>query len=213
MILTLAQLFDAGLPPVPALPDPPALEHYALENPWPGVIALAAFAAALVAVRQGRRWALPAAGALVLLAGGWYAAARATRTPREVLADRTRALIGAVAVGDPGAVGALLAEDARLYAFFTPPEGVERAAILARVESDLNGPYKLRSFSIQRVDAELRGPRVARTHVLVRVEPDQYRFQNLSWWKVDWRLDGETWRAFGIEPLAIQGLSKAGPRN
>lgn len=80
--------------------DPPVLQHYLLESPWPVAVALLIGAGALtvVGLREGRKKLLTGALLLSLLAGLLLAVATAVVTKREQLLAHTADLL---AMTDP----------------------------------------------------------------------------------------------------------------
>lgn len=198
---------------VQALPSPPMLDRYLFEQPWPvgvGSAALGVLGATLV-LRRGGKVALAAVSVVAgaLICGAVFVTAAMVETPREVIGARTRQLVDAVVSADTARTGALLASDVRLVYAGTSPAGLERGAILNRMEAFRNGPLSVRQHSIRRMQAHMDGAQIGRTQVQVMVEPEATRFPTYSWWRLDWRQepDGE-WRVFWIESLAIDGLPR-----
>jgi hypothetical protein len=220
-------LFDSAMltmGAIQALPGPPIVQYYLLENPWPAVAALGGAAVLVVAVGRSRlapKVFLGVVAALVVLAAGVWTASTLVQTPRERVIERARDLVDAVAKGDMAGAARVLHPDAVLRAFFTSRDGIELNDILRRVSEMKDGVYRLHSHRVKQVQTEFLGPRVARTQILVEVDPEATRFPTLSWWRVDWRNDGPEggpvagsgeWTAYEIEPLALPGVDQPGPR-
>lgn len=214
--LTLAQLMIApGLQEPPTLPDPPFVEHWLFENPFPLVGILLALAIAIVVFGRERLSPKPLAGIvalLLLLASAAWLTATFVVTDREQIRARARQLVAAVATAKPQDVDPLLSEDAALYAFFTPDKGFSKSEILEMVQKDMTGVYRLHDHTVREVRVLIEGPRVARSHVLVMMDPEESRVQTWSWWRLDWVRDQDQWRVHAIEPISIQGWDRAGRR-
>jgi hypothetical protein len=224
----LAQFTNPPAPP--PLPAAPLWERLILENPWPtaGVLAILAIATIGIMSRTGadgdRRIAgLPLrtiiALALALLGGVILAVGTAITTDREDLRAGTTRLVEVTARSDTATLERMLSEDVRLRLPAGMPgagqsgTSVPRETILQMVEQYLgpSGRYTVREFRVTDAQAALDGPRVARAQVRVRVIPEATAFPHTSWWRVDWRKDGEgeaaAWRVIGIEPLVLPGAN------
>jgi hypothetical protein len=197
---------------VEALPTPPLLERLLFEQPLIPVAALAVLAiiaAIAFARRNQRRRGLIVAAALAAAAAGLALLATLVTTDREVLLERTQALIAATAAVDTTPLTDLLSEDASLRTAGSIarvlPDIETRGEILARAEGELRGRYRISSWEILDRQATLDGPNVARTQVRVGVEADQFSRTHYSWWRLHWERDPSgQWRCFEIEPLWIQ---------
>lgn len=192
-------------PPKP-LPNPPLIEHYLLENPWPLVVVLAV--GAMIAFTRLRAAGKPRHGALwgliLLIAGaGVWTLASWVQTGREAIARSTSALIGAAARADIPSLDALLSENLSL---FRPGggAGLGKTDTLDRVQRDLGGPYRVREWAVLETQAMTDSASSGVTQVRVRVTLEAAGIPNISWWKIDWRRgeDG-AWRAVTIEPVSV----------
>lgn len=201
-----------NFPSPPPLPEPPLLEHLALEaSGWPAsLIALLGLTAFLVLNARGK---LPDAikigvGSL-LLAGLVWGIGRYVETPRERIADQGIKLVDAVAAADTAAVRKMLDESIKFEGlrFLT---GKGREEILSSVSATFQGVSKLHSWAVLSNQAYVPAAGPAQTMLLVRVETESERVVNFSWWLLDWKQtpSGE-WLVARIEPLAIQGLFNA----
>lgn len=215
MSLILAQF---GAPTPPALPGGPLWERLLLESPWPLAAALAAGAVIALFVLNGRgqtRAGLLAAGALAALGAGVVVLARTVQTDGEAIRARTEALVGMVARVDEAGMDKLLASDARLLSSFeqgdirTPPVGLDKAGIIARVRETLGRQFPIREHAVLETQGQIVSEGLGRTQVRVRVVVEGWNFPHTSWWRLDWRRDGGGWRAVTITPVAIDGLGSA----
>lgn len=201
-----------NFPSPPPLPQPPILEHLALESSgWPAaVIALLGLSCFLVLNARGRSGtAVKVAGGAILLAAVVWGAGRYIETPREKLVAQTARLVNAVAAANITAADALLAQDAKLEGGRTG-FSTDRAGILRRVSGTLGGLSKLHSWAILSSQPYVPDKGPAQSMILVRVETQTERLVNFSWWLVDWKLSATgQWMATRIEPLAIQGMFNA----
>ncbi|MFN0132083.1 MAG: hypothetical protein ACKVW3_06075 [Phycisphaerales bacterium] len=204
----LAQVGPNGVVISP-LPSAPAFERFVLIQPWPlvGVLALAGLAVAF-AVRS--RWRVALAGLLGALAGMVLAAGMMVTTDREKIAAATRALVDATARADIGALAPMLAADVRFVSELALPGvpgvgiGLDRDQLLKQVADKLGREWTLKEHSVLEVQSTLDGPSAGRTQVRVRVVPEATGFPNASWWRIDWRREGDgTWRVIGIRPLHV----------
>lgn len=199
---------------MPPLPEPGMYELWVLEQPLlPSVVLVIIALSVLYIMRHSPRFkrvALPIALPALLIAAGIYALGTATVTDREVLRERSRALVQSVADGDRAALRAMLADDARLASVFANASGADRIVTLATTRN----PGVVRSAEVGQVNAGLYGQRVASTQIRVRTQGDM--LPSLSWWRVDWQRPDETgddWTVTHIEPIWIQGFSDPGPRD
>lgn len=201
-----------NFPSPPPLPQPPILEHLALESSgWPAaVVALLGLSCFLVLNARGRLGpATRVAGVALVLAGTMWGAGRYIETPRERLVEQTARLVDAVAAADITATQSMLSDDARLDGGRTG-FSADRAGILRRISGTLGGVSKLRSWAILSTQPYVPDKGPAQSMILVRVETESERLVNFSWWLVDWKLStAGQWIATRIEPLAIQGMFNA----
>jgi hypothetical protein len=217
-------------PAPPPLPPAPLWERLILENPWPtaGVLAILAVATLVVMSRtnaDGNRRALglplrtivalamALAGSIVMVLG------MTITTDREALRAGTARLVELTAGAQTDALDPMLAPDVRLrLPAGMPGAGLSGASIpkdtlLMMVEQYFgqSGRYPLREHRVQEVQAAIDGPRIARTQVRVRVTPEATALPYTSWWRIDWRREGEAasgpWRVIAIEPLVLPGAT------
>lgn len=213
------------IPDPPPLPDPPVLEMYLFENPYPLAIGLLVigFAAHTLLRRGSAGRGEPGPGSYaplsiaVLGALGVYLASVLVTTHGERVKQRSLELVDAVATADTASVRGLLAEDAIL----SPGEGLgripsatDRAQIIDAVERSIGPVVRVREHTVRSVTASIDGPDYARTQLMVRVTVESALFTapNGSWWRLHWRLENPgdpepDWRVIQIEPVFIQGLS------
>lgn len=211
----LAQAIDLD-PDLPALPEPPFLQHHLFESPWAAVAVL--LIAGLIAGewfrRRGKgRPALAAYAAGALLAGGVWAASALVETPRERVARAARALVQAAGVPDGPRLRGMLDERVVVQTAMGRAEGAD--GVVGQAERYVPG-FRITDLRTPEVRAAVYSPQLARTQVRVRLRSDTVP-QN-SWWSVDWALDASAgpddpaggWRATRIEPLWILGVPNPG---
>jgi len=201
------------------LPDPPLVPHLVFESPlWPAlVLAILGVLGLFGLGTRGRAiaglWVLVVG---VALAGGLLAAGALVETERERLIDATRRTIAATAEARTDELRGLLHEEARVSlpdrVPASSPSG--RAEVLAAVERELGGRYRVESWSIKGVQASVDGPRLARTQVGVTARATGTG-PVLSWWLLDWRKVGDRWVVVGLElvsmPILGIGTQESGP--
>lgn len=198
---TLAQIFEPALPNVPATPW---IETWITGSGLPGAAAavIGAILAFVLLNRSGKgKQAFGALAALVGIAVAILLIGRSTITPRELLTERTGALIQAGGAGDADQLRLLLHPDVRVSARFANAEGRDRVISLSE-EAD----RYITSIGTKDIKVDLRGSQVARTLVTVRVEADA--LPRLSQWSIDWQkpTPEADWVAVDMEALWIQGL-------
>ena len=213
MTLTLAQILTDS--PVPRLPDPPAITHYLLESPWFAVVglALAGAIALIVMNRRGRA----GQGATIMLAAFALAAlvaivASLVEPQREALIRQTRELVARTAAVDTAALGPMLSD--RVSITSTPTLGitlpVDKASLLESVRRYLGDTFRIVNHSTGGEQASIEGSNTARTQLRVWVELD--RDQAMigapigSWWRIDWRREGDQWRVSGLTLMQLDGV-------
>jgi hypothetical protein len=199
---------DEFTPQIAPLPQPSIPVRFALETPFPviGVLLILGLGAVLVLNARARlRTGLVVLSVAALLAGGLGLLAGMVETPREVLQERTRELVDALAQLDQAGMRSVLHEDVAVQvrgarAF----EG--RDAVIRGAQTRLGGSVSIESHAIPEVQAVIDGENAARTQARVRhtgtgVPP-------ASWWRIDWyRASPESpWEAIRIEPLWISGV-------
>lgn len=198
-----------GLNDPPPLPEPSMVPVLLFEQPW------LLLAAVLVVALVGSMWQRRAGslkGAFGWLAGGLvvcgvlYLTARLVVTDRERVALATNELVGATAGVDAARLGELLDESVRLT-YFRASGGLDKAGTIAAVQRELGQTYKVKDWMIQELQVAADGADRMKTQVRVRVTPADWNFPHISWWAIDWKKSGETWRATGIKPLSIQFMS------
>jgi hypothetical protein len=201
---------------VQPLDEPSVLARVFDGQPWliSGVILLAGFAGYLVlnSQRQPRRARAAALGA-VLVAVGLNVAARLIVTERERVAQATLELVRATATVDMAKLEEMLAPDCMaITAGVFPavpivPDGTSRTLLLAAVQSQLGGPYKLSEYGVLETQVQINGPTAARTQVRVRATAESLGVPGISWWRLDWRKSGGgEWKVVLIELLEMDGV-------
>lgn len=203
-------------PNLPPLPEPPALERYLFETPWPTAILIAlgavAVAYALNRSGKGRPAAWTALGGL-LVAAGVVITGLVVTTDRERVADACRELVDATAAIAPERLDLILHPDVRATTRFGSAHG--SGPVVDFVRRRLPGAG-ISSARVLEVNAALTAGDLATTQVRVRVESDVAPPN--SWWRVDWQRDASAdpedpahgWRATRIEPLWILGVPNPG---
>jgi hypothetical protein len=151
-----------------ALPDPPILEHWLLEQPWPVAAALAGVGLVLLfhGWRRRRRGVMIVGGAALLLSAGVLILAAAVTTTRELLITRTQDLIAATTPLDV----------ARLQTFFEPnatlagPDGgtwLEFDALFEELRKATKR-YAVQGQAIRELAAQEQGERLGQTELDLR---------------------------------------------
>ncbi len=196
---------------LPPLPQPPFFQHWVLEQPiaTAGVLVLLAIVCFFVmhAAPKLGKVRLPVAGGLALLAIGVYALGSTIVTDRELLQQRSRALVQAVANRDAGSLRSMLDERCALRSIFASVDGADRIVDLAITKN----PGVVSSAEVKQVNAGLLGPQVATTQIRVRTRGAMV--PSLSWWRVDWQRpdpNSDAWVVTHIEPIWVQGISNPG---
>lgn len=168
-------------------PQPPLIEHVLLESPWTLAMTLAAVAIGVFVVggRSGRRklqkWAaLPLAIGVI-----GFVVAAVVNTDRELMQQRTRALVDA-AVADPidlDAMRDLLDESVRLFV-------LDRERILAMAQR-ARAIYRIDSATITTLLARRDTPTAGQTllTVLARVSSKYGDYPAKTRWLLHWRKD------------------------
>lgn len=211
---TLAQAgFDAPAPP--DLPGPPLFSHVFFEAPLLPAAALVLLGIVLYVVLNSR--AKPGKGFVLgatclALAGGLFLTANMVRTPRERVLAQSKRLVDAVAGADTGELGPLLADDCHLEPTRISPS-LDKPGILAATRQFADaGANAIKEHAIVEAQASLDGPNVARAQLKVRVTPQATGAPMLSWWRIDFRKDGDgAWRAARITPLSMTGMGELSP--
>ena len=188
--------------PPPPLPDPPLLAHYLFENPWPVVAALVLVAAVTYAVLNARgklQRARQIAGLLALLAAAVWGIANLVKTQREQALEITARLVADVAKGNAQGVAATLAPGAVVYSD-QYPKGQGKDLILEKITLFFgpSGQFPLQDAAVVESQAAITNPTLAQVQVKVRVEPKDFGYPILSWWRLDlspkagggWNVDG-----------------------
>ena len=195
-----------GTPP-PPLPDPPAWERWLLEAPLSPAAALllAAFLAFYLMKQSGkRRQGAVTATALAIAAVAVFIVGSAVTTPREAVTARTHALVDAVARADSAAAADLLAADLAVRPVAHVPP-MNRDAVLAFIDTQMKGQYKVENYRVMQVQAATGGPNLARTQTHVRITPESYGAPVFTWWRLDWRKDEDSrWRVIAIEAVEVR---------
>lgn len=190
------------------LPNPPAFEHYLLENPWPLALALLAVALVLIVVGRRRAQRGPRRGATLLAlltfitAGAVFVTATLVETPREQMIAATRRLIGHTSPLQSAAFQAMLHAKATLTVESDePPLAADQIVIrLDRVVRK----YPIQSQSIQSITAESRGDMQGQT--LLDLQTETAIGPRNTRWLLSWvRQDGQ-WQVLDVKWLPSGGL-------
>lgn len=194
------------------LPDPPALVHYTVENPWPAAAVGAIGALALLWMvfsgrMEGKGWARPAAIGLLLGAVAVVVASGLVKTDREVLIERTAELVGLAAAADTSRLQAVLAPEVT-FRLLGGENRYSRDQIMDLVRQ-YPGQKPIDWHKVGKHQATLDGKDLGRTQVHVRARSKEATMYNIpigSWWRIDWRRSGGgggEWKVTGIECLQI----------
>jgi len=193
------------------LPAAPLPIDWLLERPLPLfilILSVGAVATMIFASRADGRRALRAVLLTLVAATGLYALSRFVVTEREVVMNRTRSLINAVAVADPRTVNELLSEHVLLT---TGGQGVNRTRDwLLEVTAGLTGEIESHSITPRGValDDPMKGSARSRISVSTtfsssaRVPPGTIG----SSWELTWKREADgQWRITGIDCLSLMG--------
>lgn len=202
---------------LPEIPPAPLHEHLLLESPFLLSAGLAILAVILlvVATRIRRKTlVLGVSGLLLILALGVQFLASRVVTQREMLEERTEALVAAVATSNENELRRLLAASARVQSsenatglaskFIPTLSGFD--SIWLRIERHL-GPEGsfVGSHKVLETRPALEGENTGRVLVRVRAQGPGGEYTNHSWWDITWKRSGDDWLATRIEAIWIQG--------
>lgn len=213
-----AQLDGFIAPDIPPLDAGPLHERIALERPILAA-AIAAGAGLVIAwilrSRGQTRPALITAAAGLAAAALLFAAGTLVTTEREVLRERTRAIIAATAAADTDTLVPLLHPQARIV--LPPPietmvRADDRDKVVAAVETYLGRRYTVASHRVREVQAQTDGPATARTQVAVTANGETGGPVG-SWWLIRWRKHPDDgWQATQLDllHLPLAGVSFGG---
>lgn len=197
-----------NLPDPPPLPSPGLLDRHLFESPWllVSLLTFGAIVTIFTAYQRGRlRRAFPLALASVVGALAVWIASRVVTTDREKMLAATESLVRAVASGNGSSVDALLADDTSLHLGAFGGE-YAKSVIVGRVNREFvrGGEYEVQpDWKLLERQAAKDGPSVGRVQIKVRVTPEKWKFPVLSWWRVDFRAEGDSWKARRLELLGL----------
>jgi hypothetical protein len=187
-----------------SLPTGDALRVWLFERP---LIAggIAGFLVVLVAwkaiQRASRRLGLLALGGL-LLAIGLYTIGQLVTTTRERLMDNTDALAQSIVANDSTRVDEIVSESVSVAMGGSTIDGVGKQDILSAMRTLPR--LDVRDADVAKLQAQMRGPSVGLTQARVRV--DVGGTPNITWWRFDWRREGDgQWRVFRMRCLLLNG--------
>ena len=170
------------------------------ENPWPAVIALLAVSSILrlVGKRQDQKRLVAVSWVALLLGLGVYATAALVNTDREVLIERTEAMVAATSPVDEPALRAIFADNALLLG----PEG--------DVWDDLNAVFVAKELNehgvtdnqVRLVDAQSSRPGVGVS--TMDVSSKIMGMPQRSTWELGWQKDADgTWQITSMKWLTF----------
>lgn len=183
------------MPLAQSIPEPPLLQHYLFENPWPLAVTLVCVAAVLRVV--ARRHEKPRLGyaalGVLLLGGAVIAAGFLVTTRRERLITLTEAFVHATAPADLDAVFAVLRDDSVL----TDPGGrpwAEAGEVRERIERGLE-QYPMEGHGFSLIAAESASADIGRVHFSVSTQFTDLPYKHQTVWLAVWRRDraGDAW--------------------
>lgn len=186
--------------------DPPILEHFLLEQPWPMVGLLLIVAVAVVVINRASltRKAILSAVACLLLAMIVYLVAKAVVTERESLINAAAELAQQVETGQADAIRKSLDEQAVI----TDPAGrvlVASNLILSIIEKK-QAEYDFGSHTIADARAAINSVGSGKTYLRVRSTMGQGGTESTEW-LIDWRRDKDgRWRVRELRWLKWRGL-------
>lgn len=207
---TLAQWGDPNA--VRPLAATPAIERILFEEPLPLILGFCVAGVAGFIWFNQRAKLRQAIAAIVIglafAAAGWLAS-RIVTTPREAIRSAAATLVEATATGDGATLRGLVDPGVTVQSGnrdvpITLTQGVDAVVMLVNSTLGPSGRYPVQSAEIMENQATLDGPEVARSQVRVRVvQRSGSGFHTFAWVRVDWRRDGNSWKARTIEPLAV----------
>lgn len=209
-------LFEPEPSALPAIEPPSAWSHAVFEEPMMAMIVVGLIGVVVVLIFRSRgqlQRGLIGLGVAGLAVGGLWMTSTMVQTDRELVSDRARALVVAVAVGDRMGMSGLMGDGVVVQSRFASAKGRDRVIALAAARV----PGLVESVSVSEIQADFPGPRVGRTMVKVRV--DGSYVPSSSWWMIHWEWgewgergdeSDDGWVAVYIEPLWIQGVSHPG---
>lgn len=201
---------------LPEIPPAPLHEHLLFESPFllsAGLAILAVILLVVAARIRRKAFVLGVSGLLLVLALVVQFLASRVVTQREMLEERTEALVAAVATSNENELRRLLAPSARV-------QSSENATGLAAGVPTLSGIDSI-WLRIQRLLGRegsfvglhkvletrpaLEGENTGRVLVRVRVQGPDGEYTSHSWWDITWKRSGDDWLATRIEAIWIQG--------
>ncbi|MFO0859532.1 MAG: hypothetical protein U0570_03170 [Phycisphaerales bacterium] len=190
----------------PPLHEPIGLTVLLFEQPW--ILMVVALVVGLAISWWMKRRGKPGPGLAALFggvagAGLLFVLAKLVVTDREVVAERSKQLVGATASVDAEGLGKLLASDVQMR-YFRAPGGLDKQGIVTAVRSELGQTYRVKDWAIQELQIAPSSPSAMSTQMRVRVTAESWNVPHVSWWAIDWRRAGDTWEVVRIQPLSIQ---------
>lgn len=190
------------------LKDPPFLDRWVLEQPWPAAVALVVAGLLLFWALQQRAQAgkgLIALAICILLAAGAVVAGTLVETDRERLTRQTTQLVSAVAASDVATVDRLLSDGLVTLSAGDEVAGFGKPDVLAVVRG-FDG-FGLTKWTQEFAGAGMDNRTVGRTRVTVKVEEAGGQKMFLpSTWEFAWvKHNDGSWKVSRIECLTMFG--------
>lgn len=192
------------------MPDPPStnlLSRYVLENPYPLTIfaAVAAFILLIVALREGRKSMLTAAGITALLGAIVWTVGTVVTTPAEHGERVTRTVIETAVSGDVSATLGHFTEDAALAIGSPTAPGLSLNVMRNRLDN-LHRRFTIESNRITRLRGYTESETTAVVHASCStVVSGGYGSTGSQWiFRVEQQPDG-TWMVTRLTAISIAG--------
>jgi hypothetical protein len=191
------------------MPDPPDVNlftRYVLENPYPlaSVIFIASLAAAWIALRDGRKPLLTAAGVGTLIAAAVLLTGILVITPAERGREVTLEMVERIVQGDINGGMALFTPNAT-FAVGSPQNPGMDIGFIRRQAEWLHGRYTIESNQISSLRSYTESSRRGVVHMTCRTDVGGYGPTPTQWvlW-IDEQPDGE-WKISRLTMVSLYG--------
>lgn len=182
-------------------PPPPPFTHYVMENPWPLAACLFTAAVALLLIGYRRGGAPPriVAGVIGIATIGFIALSMVIKTDREVMADRTRALVNAAVLPvDIDTFRETLSRESRFF-------GRDYEQILSTIQTATDH-WRVKQAFITNLLARRDGDTRGRTYlsVITRIDTSIGGGSAQTRWLLHWQKEPDgAWRVTRIDWLSL----------
>lgn len=187
--------------------DPPFLEHYLFENPWPGCIALVVVALAIVFTQRGglSRKMMIITSSILVAAGGLYLTAMLVMTEREELVQVMKEFARRAEEDNIESLRPMFDSNAVL----TDENGkviITAGLLFSALESTVQG-HGLTRHAINDAKAEMRSKNTAQTWIRVSTKVAADGGSHPTEWLIQWRRDKNQWKVTEMRWLTYRGMS------